>query len=433
MNEHLIPAFQKHWNDSNFGAPTAIQTEVYDLLKEKKDVVGISPTGSGKTLAYSIPLLEQIAPTGEVQLLILEPSQELAVQVGEVVNEWAKTLQLNALTLIGGANIQRQIDKLKSKPQIIVGTPGRILELADKRKLKLHQIQTVVLDEADQLLGQDQLSTVREVVKKMPSDRQMGFFSATSSSLMEDLSKWFNVEPIWKDVTAVDDSKGEIAHAYIDTPIRKRDATLKQLSFLPDFRALVFFNDVANLTAALDRLRFEGISAGMMHSDRNKTERQKVLQDFRNGKIKYLLTTDLASRGLDIEGLDYVIQYDIPITKESYVHRSGRTGRMRRKGTVLTLVNERELRNFKQLIAPLELPLIRLYLYGGELVTEKVVQEETPRPEKETVKKVMPKKVKKPTPEKNTPAKPVEVPEKKKKKNRAKKMKNKGARRKKTE
>ena len=433
MNEHLIPAFQKRWNDSNFGAPTAIQTEVYDLLKEKKDVVGISPTGSGKTLAYSIPLLEQIAPTGEVQLLILEPSQELAVQVGEVVNEWAKTLQLNALTLIGGANIQRQIDKLKSKPQIIVGTPGRILELADKRKLKLHQIQTVVLDEADQLLGQDQLSTVREVVKKMPSDRQMGFFSATSSSLMEDLSKWFNVEPIWKDVTAVDDSKGEIAHAYIDTPIRKRDATLKQLSFLPDFRALVFFNDVANLTAALDRLRFEGISAGMMHSDRNKTERQKVLQDFRNGKIKYLLTTDLASRGLDIEGLDYVIQYDIPITKESYVHRSGRTGRMRRKGTVLTLVNERELRNFKQLIAPLELPLIRLYLYGGELVTEKVVQEETPRPEKETVKKVMPKKVKKPTPEKNTPAKPVEVPEKKKKKNRAKKMKNKGARRKKTE
>ena len=163
-----------------------------------------------------------------------------------------------------------------------------------------------------------------------------------------------------------------------------------------------------------------------------------MLQDFRNGKIKYLLTTDLASRGLDIEGLDYVIQYDIPITKESYVHRSGRTGRMRRKGTVLTLVNERELRNFKQLIAPLELPLIRLYLYGGELVTEKVVQEETPRPEKETVKKVMPKKVKKPTPEKTTPAKPtpakpVEVPEKKKKKNRAKKMKNKGARRKKTE
>lgn len=434
MNEHLIPVFQKHWNDSGFGAPTAIQTEVYELLKEKKDVVGISPTGSGKTLAYTIPLLEQIAPSDEMQLLILEPSQELAVQVGQVVSEWAKAVQLNTVTLIGGANIQRQIDKLKSKPQIIVGTPGRILELADKRKLKLHQVQTVVLDEADQLLGQDQLGTVRELVKKMPSDRQMGFFSATSNSLMEELSKWFNVEPIWKDVTEIDDSKGEIVHAYIETPIRKRDATLKQLSFLKDFRALVFFNDVASLTAALERLRFEGISAGMMHSERNKTERQKVLQDFRNGKIQYLLTTDLASRGLDIEGLDYVIQYDIPITKESYVHRSGRTGRMRRKGSVLTLVNDRERRNFKQLIAPLELPLIHLYLYGGELVTEKVVQEETPQPEKAAIKKVVPTKVKKPAPEKSAqPAIPAEVPVKKKKKNRVKKTKNKGARRKKTE
>ncbi|MBM6614316.1 DEAD/DEAH box helicase [Desemzia sp. RIT804] len=430
MNEHLIPAFQKHWNDSGFGAPTAIQTEVYDLLKEKKDVVGISPTGSGKTLAYSIPLLEQIVPTDGIQLLILEPSQELAVQVGQVVNEWAKALQLNALTLIGGANIQRQIDKLKSKPEIIVGTPGRILELADKRKLKLHQVQTVVLDEADQLLGQDQLNTVREVVKKMPSDRQMGFFSATSNSLMQDLSKWFNVEPIWIDVTAVDDSKGEIAHAYIETPIRKRDTTLKQLSHLPDFRALVFFNDVASLTAALDRLRFEGVSAGVLHSERNKTERRQVLQDFRNGKIQYLLTTDLASRGLDIEGLDYVIQYDIAISKESYVHRSGRTGRMRRKGTVLTLVNERELRNFKQLIAPLELPLIQMYLYGGELVTEKVAQEETPQPEKESIKKVVPKKNKPAAP---APVQAVEAPVKKKKKNRTKKTKNKGARRKKSE
>lgn len=438
MNEQLTPAFQKHWNDSGFGAPTAIQTEVYDLLQEKKDVVGISPTGSGKTLAYTIPLLEQATPADGVQILILEPSQELAVQVGEVVSEWAKALQLNALTLIGGANIQRQIDKLKSRPEIIVGTPGRILELADKRKLKLHQVQTIILDEADQLLGQDQLSTVREVVKKMPSDRQMGFFSATSNPLMDDLSKWFNVDPVWKDVTAIDDSKGEITHAYIEIPIRKRDATLKQLSHLPDFRALVFFNDVASLTAALERLHFEGVSAGVMHSERNKTERQKVLQDFRNGKIQYLLTTDLASRGLDIQGLDYVIQYDIPISKESYVHRSGRTGRMRRQGTVLTLVNGRELRNFKQLIAPLELPLIQLYLYGGQLVTEKEVPEETEKPAKKTTQKVETKKVetKKIVPtkvKKSVHVQTEEAPLKKKKKNRTKKTKNKGARRQKSE
>lgn len=441
MSEFLSPEFQEHWAKSGFKAPTAIQLTAYELLKEKKDIVGISPTGSGKTLAFTLPLLESIVPDKRMQLLILEPSQELAVQVGQVVKEWADIRQLSTLTLIGGANVQRQIDKLKAKPEIIIGTPGRILELTDKKKLKLHQVQTVVLDEADQLLGQDQLDTVRELVKKMPSDRQMGFFSATSNELMGDLSRWFNVDPIWKDVTAIDDSKGEIIHAYIDTPIRKRDATLKHLSHLPKFRALVFFNDVANLTAALDRLRFEGVSAGVLHSERNKTERKQVLQDFRNGKIQFLLTTDLASRGLDIEELDYIIQYDIPISKESYVHRSGRTGRMRRKGTVLTLVNERELRNFKQLIAPLELSLTRLYLYGGELVEEKnsaettqpVVKSINEKEAKEVKEikevKVMPKKEHKPRVVKEAAPAPI----KKKKKNRTKKAKNKGARRKKTD
>lgn len=435
MSEFLSPEFQEYWTKSGFKAPTAIQLTAYEVLKEKKDMVGISPTGSGKTLAFTLPLLEILVPDKRMQLLILEPSQELAVQVGQVVKEWADIRQLSTLTLIGGANVQRQIDKLKTKPEIIVGTPGRILELADKKKLKLHQVQTVVLDEADQLLGQDQLNTVRELVKKMPSDRQMGFFSATSNTLMDDLSTWFNVDPIWKDVTAVDDSKGEITHAFIETPIRKRDAMLKQLSHLSKFRALVFFNDVASLTAALDRLRYEGISAGVLHSERNKTERKQVLQDFRNGKIQFLLTTDLASRGLDIEELDYIIQYDIPISKESYVHRSGRTGRMRRKGTVLTLVNERELRNFKQLISPLELSLTRLYLYGGELVEEKIAVEAPQSSVKNTSEKgakevkVIPKKEHKPRVVKEA----APVPVKKKKKNRTKKAKNKGARRKKTD
>lgn len=433
MNEQLIPAFQKHWTELGFGKPTVIQTEVYETLKEQKDVVGISPTGSGKTLAYTLPLLEKITPNGGAQLIILEPSQELAVQVGEVVKEWADTIQLNTQTLIGGANIQRQIDKLKVKPEIIVGTPGRILELADKRKLKLHLVQTVVLDEADQLLGQDQLRTVREVVKKMPGERQMAFFSATSNALMQDLAKWFNVDPIWKDVSKTDDSKGETVHGYIETPVRKRNAVLKQLSHLSDFRALVFFNDVASLTAVLDRLRYEGVKAGVLHSERNKTERKNVLQDFRNGKIQYLLTTDLASRGLDIEELDYVIQYDIPVSKESYVHRAGRTGRMRRKGTVLTLVNERELRNFKQLIAPLELSLQQLYVYRGEVTADRTpVVEETKPSDLTAPKKEQPAK----EPAKSMTVKPTEkkaapapVPAKKKKKNRTKKVKNKGARR----
>lgn len=423
--EELIPAFKAKWEESGFNEATEIQKKAFTCLQEGKDMVGISPTGTGKTLAYALPSLQKIKPNSGIQLVVLEPSQELAVQVGQVIKEWAETIQLNVQTLIGGANVKRQIEKLKAKPEVIVGTPGRILELANTRKLKLHQVEVAILDEADQLLGQDQLRTVRDVVQKMPSQRQMGFFSATSSEVIENLSKWFNTDPEWIDVTDTDDSKGEIRHGYIDTPLRKRNQVLKQLTNVKNFRALVFFNDVGNLMTTLEKLNYDGVSAGVLHSEENKTSRKTNLDAFRNGKLSLLLTTDLASRGLDIQDLDYIVQYDLPITKESYVHRSGRTGRMKRKGTVITLVNERDLRNFKQVVSPLNLTLQPLYLYQAELHTEKPDSTQKEHQVKETAAKV--KKPKQKITEKSN----KEEQGMKKKKNRQKKQKNKGARKKK--
>ena len=425
--EQIIPAFKEKWEESGFSDATEIQKKSFNYLEEGQDMVGISPTGTGKTLAYALPSLQKIKPNSEIQLVILEPSQELAVQVGQVIKEWAEIIQLNVQTLIGGANVKRQIEKLKAKPEVIVGTPGRILELANMRKLKLHQVEIVILDEADQLLGQDQLKTVRSVMQKIPSQRQMGFFSATSSEVIENLSQWFNTDPKWIDVTDTDRSKGEISHGYIDTPLRKRNQVLKQLTNIKDFRALVFFNDVGNLMTTLEKLNYDGVSAGVLHSEENKTSRQKNLDAFRNGKLSLLLTTDLASRGLDIQNLDYVVQYDLPITKESYVHRSGRTGRMKRKGTVVTLVNERDLRNFKQVVSPLNLTLQPLYLYQASLHTEKPDPIQREHQAKESATKV-----------KKAKQKVIEKPGKqelgtKKKKNRQKKQKNKGARKKKEE
>lgn len=420
--EKIVPAFQKHWEEVGFQEPTMIQKEAFTYLEEGKDMVGISPTGTGKTLAYALPALQKVAPSDGVQLVILEPSQELAVQVGEVVKEWANEIQLTTLTLIGNANIKRQIEKLKAKPEVIVGTPGRILELAEQRKLKLHQVRIAILDEADQLLSQDQLHTVREVVKKMPSERQMGFFSATSNEVVAHLQRWFNADPEWVDVTETDDSKGELSHAYIEMPVRKRNQVLKQLTNMDGFRALVFFNDVGSLMTTLEKLQYDGVSAEVLHSEENKTARKKNLQAFRSGKLSLLLTTDLAARGLDIQDLDYVVQYDLPISKESYVHRSGRTGRMKRKGTVLTLVNERDLRNFKQLISPLNIDLQKRQVYQGELVSEKPAVE----------KEMKTKTVSKPKQKETIRVKPVEQSEKKKKKHRRKNQKNKGARKKKS-
>lgn len=432
MKEQLVPALQQYWEKLEYTTPSAIQNKVYEPLKEGRDVVGISPTGTGKTVAYTLPSIEQIRPKSGVQLVILAPSQELAVQVAAVVKEWGKQLELTVQTMIGGANKNRQIEKLKERPEVIVGTPGRILEIAETKKLKLHQVRTIILDEADQLLQQEQLNTVRQVVSKLPGERQMAFFSATSNEVMQELPKWFNVDPEWIDVTDEDQSKGTVTHAYIETPTRKRVEVLRRLTRMEDFRGLVFVNNVANLTLAFEKLQYEGISVAVLHAEKYKTERQHALQQFRDGKVKLLLTTDVASRGLDIRGLPYVIQYDLPLNKESYIHRSGRTARMGQKGTVLTLVNERELREFKKIISSLELTLTPLFLYGGKLVTERPEAEEATVDEQMNKSKAKEKKAptKSKTAEPNAQSAEMASPTKKKKKNRKKTDKNKGARKK---
>ncbi|MEG1045137.1 DEAD/DEAH box helicase [Carnobacterium sp.] len=418
---------QAYWEKLGYQEPSVIQEKAYEPMKEGADVVGISPTGTGKTVAYTLPILAKTIVKGGLQTVIITPSQELAVQVASVVKEWAKEVGITVQPLIGGASIKRQLEKLKQKPEIVVGTAGRILEISEMKKLKLHQVATVILDEADQLLQQDQLATVRKVVAKIPNKPQLAFFSATSNELMQDLPKWFNVEPLWLDVTAEDTSAGKVLHAYIETPNRKRTEMLKRLTQISDFRALVFINNVANLVTVAEKLSFEGVSVAVLHGEKYKTERQHALQQFRNGKVKLLLTTDVASRGLDIQGLPYVIQYDLPVAKESYVHRSGRTARMGQAGTVLTLVNERDLRDFKKVIAPLELELTRLYLFGGELMNERpetITDEVTTK----TTEKSKVKAKEKNTEQLKPSTKPAAIVKKKHKK---KDQKNKGARKKK--
>lgn len=418
---------QAYWEKLGYQEPSVIQEKAYEPMKEGADVVGISPTGTGKTVAYTLPILAKTVVKGGLQTVIITPSQELAVQVAAVVKEWAKEVGITVQPLIGGASIKRQLEKLKQKPEIVVGTAGRILEISEMKKLKLHQVATVILDEADQLLQQDQLATVRKVVAKIPNKPQLAFFSATSNELMQDLPKWFNVEPLWLDVTAEDTSAGKVLHAYIETPNRKRTEMLKRLTQISDFRALVFINNVANLVTVAEKLSFEGVSVAVLHGEKYKTERQHALQQFRNGKVKLLLTTDVASRGLDIQGLPYVIQYDLPVAKESYVHRSGRTARMGQAGTVLTLVNQRDLRDFKKVIAPLELELTRLYLFGGELMNERP-ETITDEVATKTTEKSKVKAKEKNTEQLKPSTKPAAIVKKKHKK---KDQKNKGARKKK--
>jgi len=433
MMEEMAMPFEKYWHEMSFQLPTPIQENVFKPLLEGNDVVGLSPTGTGKTLAYAIPLLQNTDANKELQLLVLVPSQELAHQVGHVLSEWGSLKDLSAQVIIGGANVGRQIDKLKEKPEIVVGTPGRLLELANQKKLKLHNVKTVILDEADYLLQEEHLNALRELIKKMPGSRQMGFFSATNSENLKDIQKWFNTEPLWFDTTKEGQFMDQTVHGFIEAPTRKRAEMLRRLGNLEGMQALVFVNATQELDYLAQKLQFEGINVRMLHSDYGKAQRKSAMDEFRKGKVTFLLTTDVSARGIDIQDLPYVIHYDLPLSKETYLHRSGRTGRMGKKGIVLSLVNDRNSRDIKR-FAPHPDEVKEFFIYGGELVDQLPSREDreairdAQKPAAAKAVKIQKKAALKE--EKAAPEAAAAAKKAKKKKVRSKDQKNKGARRK---
>lgn len=380
-NTFKTQAFKQHWQDKGFTETTAIQAVTFVPLQAGEDLVGISPTGTGKTLAYLLPLLDNVEAIPELQVMILAPSQELAQQIGQVASEWAALKDLRVQVIIGGANQKRQLEQLKQKPQILVGTTGRILELGKTKKIKFHQIRTVILDEADHLLHSDQLSTTRELIKKCPSQRQLAFFSATENDTLKDINKWFNTDAQWFDMT--EESKksiGNVKHNYLVGPVRKRDDLLRRLAHVDGMQALVFVNAIADAAILAEKLDYHHIPVALLHSQANKEQRRQALNDFKAGRVTYLLTTDLASRGLDLEDLPAVIQFDLPESKEVYTHRAGRTGRMGKSGLVLSLIGERDARDLRKLL-PDGASLKEVFVYGGSLVEDLPKEKTSRRPD----------------------------------------------------
>lgn len=372
----LPEIWQNKWTAANFQKPTVIQERVFPRLRAKESLVAISPTGSGKTLAYLLPLLLNVKKGEGNQLLILTSSQELAMQVAEVARDWGRLLELNIQSLIGGANVKRQIEKLKEKPEVLVGTPGRILELMKQKKIKSHLIQSVVMDEADQLVQKGTIELVGEVIRQLQKDVQMSFFSATADSAIDEIAALAQRELPEINVTAEDTSKGLTKHYYLHYPSRRKVDALRRLGHIDGFTGLIFFNQLADLGAAAEKLAFHGLPIASLASDQAKALRKLSLDQFREGKIRELLTTDVAARGLDIADLIYVVNADVPLTKESYLHRAGRVGRMGKDGVVITIVQENQMRDLKRLAKELQIQLQEIFLYNGKLETEKKTVEE---------------------------------------------------------
>lgn len=383
---YLAKVWQEKWQSSGFSAPSLIQERVYPLLKSGQSVVGVSPTGSGKTLAYLLPLLETVKVGEGNQLLILTSSQELAMQVTQVARDWAQLLDLQILPLIGGANTKRQIEKLKAKPEVLVGTPGRVLELIKLKKVKTQQIHGVVLDEVDQLLKEGAFGLASKILTLIPKQATRSFFSATANEVLKEIQELAFETPQVIDVTEEDQSKGVIHHYYLNYPSRKLVDALRRLAYLPDFQGLIFFNELSALGNAEEKLLFHGLPVASLASDQNKLTRRASLDGFRQGKICELLTTDVAARGLDVDQLGYVVNTEVPQEKESYLHRAGRVGRMGNEGTVITIVQDHTLKDLKKIAAQLDVTLQEVFLHGGALHTERPEVKSEPKKEQSVQK-----------------------------------------------
>lgn len=351
-------AWQKKMTELHFTQLTDIQEKAFDPIQQGDNLLGISPTGTGKTLAYLLPSLLKLTPKKAQQLLILSPNTELAGQIFEVTKEWAEPIGLTAQLFLSGSSQKRQIERLKKGPEILIGTPGRIFELIKLKKIKMMNVNSIILDEFDELLGDSQYHFVENIINRVPRDYQMIYMSATDkvddnllaeNTLRIDLS---------------DQKLNSIKHYYISVDKRDRLELLRKLSNIPNFRGLVFFNSLSDLGASEERLQYNNVSAVSLASDVNVKFRKVILEKFKNHEIALLLATDLVARGIDIDNLEYVINFEVARDKETYTHRSGRTGRMGKTGTVITFVSHKEdLKKLKKFAAVSELYLHKQALH----------------------------------------------------------------------
>jgi superfamily II DNA/RNA helicase len=372
MLNSLKPFLQEAWEKSGFQSPTSIQITAIPQLIEGKDLIAESPTGTGKTLAYMLPLLNKVdANLQSLQGVVLASSQELVMQVFQEFQKWSEGSGIRGTSIIGGANVKRQLEKLKKRPHLIFATPGRLYELIKQKKVKMHEVKTVVLDEGDQLLTHEHLSTVQNIVKSTMADRQVVLFSATMKAETEKLALGLTTEPeiirIKKDEMA---SSGKVEHLYFLCEPRDKIKLLEKIARLENIKSLAFINDIGELQVYKEKLKFKELSIEVLHSDMKKLERQAALKDFRDGKMKMLIATDVAARGLDIQGISHVVQIDLPQNIDQYIHRAGRTGRMGADGVVISLVTEREERELKQYCRKLNVELQKKIFFKGDIADE---------------------------------------------------------------
>ena len=380
---HISEPILRALNDMGFEEPTPIQREAIPVAKSGQDMIGQAQTGTGKTAAFGIPALEQVDSTiQDPQVLILSPTRELAIQVAEELNKMAQHTNIQALPIYGGQDIGRQFRMLKKHPQVIVATPGRLMDHMERKSITFDQVKVVILDEADEMLNMGFVDDINKILTAVPEERQTLLFSATMPKAIQELAETYLTEPTLIRMKPTQVTMDLIEQYYIEVQDRQKfDVLCRLLDIQAPELAIVFGRTKRRVDEVTEALKKRGYMAEGIHGDLSQQKRDSVIRQFREGTIDILVATDVAARGLDISGVTHVYNYDLPQDPESYVHRVGRTGRAGKAGVAMTFVIPREIEHLhaierltKRKIARRKAPSLGEVLEGQQkIAVEKLI------------------------------------------------------------
>jgi len=335
----LSPQVLEGVSAAGYAEPTAIQLRAIPLVMAGRDLIGCAQTGTGKTAAFALPILSRLDRHGAARALVLEPTRELAAQVETAIRDYGRFTNLRMVVLFGGAGYGKQDQGLRQGADIVVATPGRLLDQLQRGTLRLNQIEILVLDEADRMLDMGFMPDVRRIVERCPRNRQTMLFSATIPPEIEQLVKWALRKPETVEIGQRRAPAETVTHALYPVASDQKQAILDELLKRTDFdQVLIFCRTKHGADRVARKVQQQGHAVAVLHSNRTQSEREKALSGFRDGRYEVMVATDIAARGIDVQQISHVINYDVPHHPEDYVHRIGRTGRAQSVGDAFTIM-----------------------------------------------------------------------------------------------
>jgi superfamily II DNA/RNA helicase len=344
------PDILKILDELSLTSPTPIQKQAIPVALKGTDIVGIAQTGTGKTFAFGIPIIQKLLSSSG-QALVLVPTRELALQVNESIRKLADRLNINTIALIGGENISRQFFELKRRPRLIIATPGRLIDHLKRKSIKLDQIKTLVLDEADMMLDMGFSPQIEEILKSVPKERQTMLFSATMPTEITNLAAKHLKLPIRIEVAPQGTTVENVTQEMIVLEAKDKMKYLEKIIKENEGSILIFVRTRYGVKNIAKKLVSNGHRATEIHSDLSQGQRKRALDSFKSGRSRIMVATDVAARGLDVKGISLVINYDLPDSSSDYVHRIGRTARAGKKGKAISLATPGQLKNIKAIEA----------------------------------------------------------------------------------